>query len=102
LRNNEELQEIWKKLKMNIIIALSSLEIANFKSANIAIQRIFEEDLKKLRVFLFANSDNLLDLKTQNSWVSKYFLSLTIGIFMTLMIACLVYKSPKLQSKKFV
>lgn len=102
LRANLELQAIWKNIKNNIILALTSLELAQFKSTNQQIMNIYEKDLKNLRNFLRINTENQLDLKAPRFWVSKYIFSLVIGVGLCVITGWLVYKSPKLQNKKFV
>ena len=96
------MQEIWKNIKNNLILALTSLELGKFKCASQQIHNISEKDLKKLRVFLKSNSENLLDLKAPRFWFSKYVFSLITALVLCLIAGWLVYKSPKLQNKKFV
>ena len=102
LNNNNDLQNIWKNLKSNIIMTLTAFELGNFKLAYKNIKQILQIDIKNLREFLKKNSDNLLDLNAPRSIISQYLFSFMVGIIMISIVSCLIYRSPKLQNKKFV
>lgn len=93
---------LWNKIKNNLIVALSMLEIANFHTSYGKLKDILENDLRELEVFVDENKQNVIDLKGEKSVFSRYIFSIFIGFCLVFIIVYLFYNSPKLQNKKFV
>jgi len=102
LKNNKDFQLIWKNLKNGLILALSFLEISDFSTSYEKLNEIMNSDLKKIRTFLLNNKENLFDLKERPFFITKYIFSIITAIWAFSIAGYLIYKSPKLQNKKFV
>ena len=102
LRKNEDFLMLWKSLKSGVISALTNFELMDFKTSEEKIKGIMRSEILKIKEFLKDNKDHLFDLKEHRFWVTKYLFSIVFGMFGVGVIAILIYRSPKLQNKKFV
>ena len=102
LRKNEDFLALWKNLKNGVISALTNFELMEFKTSAEIIKGIMLSEIPKIREFLRDNKDHLFDLKEHRFLVAKYLFSIVFGIISMGVVAILIYRSPKLQNKKFV
>lgn len=102
LKHNDDFHSLWKMLKKAIISGLTLLELMNYQESYERINEARKSSLRNMSRFFEGNRQNLFNMKERGHFFVNYLFSIITAFLALLITTVLIYRSPKLQAKKFV